>query len=71
MATFATNIIPIFKPIRAVFDAFYNAMIRLIEANPRAIKLNRLNAMSDQELAKRGIKRTEIVEHVFRGSFYL
>ena len=37
----------------------------------RADQVERLNAMSDAELARRGIARDRIVQHVFRDIFYV
>lgn len=43
----------------------------LAEANPRLQQAARLQAMSDAELAKRGIARDEIVRHVFGDLYYI
>ena len=41
----------------------------LAESNPRMRGVRALQAMSDAELARRGIRRDEIVAHVFRNTF--
>lgn len=43
--------------------ALFNA---IAEAQSRADQIERLQALSDQELAKRGLTRDRIVHHVFR-----
>ncbi len=45
-------------------------IIRIGEANPRLKLAQRLNAMSDEELAARGLKREDIGRHVFGDMFY-
>lgn len=41
-------------------------MVRVGEANSRSDQIERLSAMSDAELARRGITRDRIVQYVFR-----
>ncbi|MEN9061681.1 DUF1127 domain-containing protein [Ponticoccus litoralis] len=43
-----------------------NALVMVAEANGRVKQIEHLQSMSDAELARRGIKRDEIVYHVFR-----
>lgn len=40
--------------------------VRAIERQARTDEIRRLEAMSDRELAARGIRRDRIVHHVFR-----
>lgn len=40
-------------------------------SNSRARELERLNAMSDEQLAAQGLRREDIVRHVFRDVYYL
>ncbi len=46
-------------------------VVALATARGRAIEAERLHAMSDEKLAELGIKREDIVHHVFRDSYYL
>lgn len=50
-------------------------IVNFIEAvqrsNSRARELERLNAMSDEALAEQGLRREDIVRHVFRDVYYL
>jgi len=46
--------------------AFWNGLLKLGEAGARTKEIEYFKSMSDEELAKRGLKRDEIVLHVFR-----
>lgn len=53
----------------APFRAYGRLMVYLMENNSRVQRVERLHAMSDAELAKLGLKREDIVHHVFRGMY--
>ncbi|CUH88896.1 hypothetical protein PH5382_02840 [Phaeobacter sp. CECT 5382] len=53
------------------FVAFGNLLVAIGEANHRDQTLRGLMAQSDAELARRGLKRDELVHHVFSDSYYL
>ncbi|MCC1494910.1 DUF1127 domain-containing protein [Cognatishimia sp. F0-27] len=53
--------------LRAIGDFF--ALIT--ESNWRVREAERLQAMSDRELAQRGLRREDIGRHVFRDLFYV
>ncbi|MDV4143499.1 hypothetical protein [Shimia sp. FJ5] len=55
----------------APFNAIGKAMIRLAESNSRMQEVNYLNGLTDAELNKRGIKRSEIAHHVFKDVYYV
>lgn len=57
--------------VTAPFRVIGNAMIALGEANSRSSEMRILLSLSDDELAKRGIKREEIVHHVFKDIYYV
>ncbi|MEX5578392.1 hypothetical protein [Pseudophaeobacter sp. A-200-2] len=57
--------------LAAPFVAFGRVMIALGEANTRSQKVQRLMAMSDAELAERGLTRDKIVHHVFSDVYYI
>ncbi|QDC11618.1 DUF1127 domain-containing protein [Oceanicola sp. D3] len=57
--------------VGAGFDRVLSALVSLAEANPRMKAVSRLSAMSDEELAARGLKREDIVRHVFRDIYYV
>ncbi|QBX99770.1 DUF1127 domain-containing protein [Rhodophyticola sp. CCM32] len=47
------------------FVAFGNFMVNIMENNSRYREVEFLQALSDEDLAKRGLKRDDIVRHVF------
>ena len=55
----------------APFRAIGNFFVAIMEANARVKKVEFLNSLSDEQLAKRGLKREDIVREVFKDSFYL
>jgi hypothetical protein len=57
--------------LAAPFNAIGNALIRLAESNSRVKEANHLNGLSDAELAKRGIRRSDIAHHVFKDVYYV
>ncbi len=57
-----------FAPVWRVLAGMGNALVRLAETNPKLRELEALSALSDEELAHRGIRREEIVRRVFGGS---
>ncbi|PJE35490.1 hypothetical protein CVM52_16870 [Pseudooceanicola lipolyticus] len=60
--------------IRTTFERIWTALAQgfaaYVEARSRTAQIERLNAKSDAELAKLGIKRDEIPRYVFRDLFY-
>lgn len=61
--------------IREKVDAFFasigQGMNAYMERRSRMDQINRLEAMTDAQLAKMGIRRDRIVHHVFRDLFYV
>lgn len=57
--------------IAAGFAAIGAALVRSAENTGRMRRLERLRAMSDAELAKMGLRRDDIVRHVFRDLYYI
>lgn len=59
--------------LRAEFDGFFAAMGQgtnaYLERIARGQEVRRLGALSDAALARHGIRRDEIVPHVFRDLF--
>ncbi|MFC4216056.1 DUF1127 domain-containing protein [Pseudophaeobacter arcticus] len=53
------------------FTALGRGLVAIAENNTRYQTLNKLMALSDEELAKRGLKRDQLVHHVFSDSYYL
>lgn len=75
MATQTTNIqtpaFSLFAPIRKFFALFGQAMITAAENSSRMRRIEALEAMTDEELAARGLKRENIVRHVFQDLMYV
>jgi uncharacterized protein YjiS (DUF1127 family) len=61
--------------IREKVDAFFasigQGMNAYMERRSRMDQINNLEAKTDEELSKLGIKRDRIVQHVFRDLFYV
>ena len=53
------------------FTALGRGLVAMAENDTRYKTLTKLMAMSDEELAKRGLKRDRLAHHVFSDSFYL
>ncbi|MCE8009224.1 DUF1127 domain-containing protein [Aestuariivita sp.] len=54
-----------------IFQSIGNTLVMIAQANSRVRRVETLNAMSDAELAKQGLKREDIVRHVFGDMYYL
>jgi len=63
--------LPVLGYISRFFTAIGNGLIRMGENNSRFRQIEALQAMSDAQLAERGIKREDIVRVVFGGHFYI
>ncbi|OWU85378.1 hypothetical protein ATO6_09385 [Oceanicola sp. 22II-s10i] len=53
------------------FSAFAQGFNAYVESRSRVAQIHKLNALSDAELAKRGITRDGIPAYVFRDLFYI
>lgn len=51
--------------------ALTNFFAQISYAQSRVDKINRLLDLSDDELAKIGLKRTDIVRHVYRDTYHI
>jgi uncharacterized protein YjiS (DUF1127 family) len=75
MANYATQITaPAFDLagiLRRGASAIGRVMVAMSESNARMQAVQRLNEMSDAQLAERGLKREDIVHHVFRDTYYV
>ncbi len=68
MANTALNItapVSILSILSAPFVALGNALIAMAEASSRTEEIQLLQSLTDEELAARGLKRDDIVRHVF------
>lgn len=73
MADITTNTHAPARPfgLSSMFRKIGTALVTLSEANSRVRRAEALQALSDAELAKRGLKREDIARHVFSDMFYL
>jgi len=57
--------------LSAPFRAIVAAMEQVMNANTRVRQAEFLMGLSDEDLAKRGLRREDIVRHVYRDMFYV
>lgn len=73
MAHTATN--TSFADTKSVLSRLFASLkavaVTYVEARSRQAEISALEALSDEELAKRGIRREDIVRHVFADCVYL
>ena len=72
MAHTATHpVAPPRNPLARVAQAVWDFLVSIGEANSMVRQVNALQALSDAELAERGIKREDIARHVFSSSAWI
>ena len=71
ITTHAGHDFGIVKTLRAVAHAVAEGFALYAERNSRSAQIDRLNRLSDAELAEMGLTRDRIVFHVFRDRFYM
>jgi hypothetical protein len=54
-----------------LFTAIGHGLVRATESSSRLHRVEALQAKSDAELAQMGLKRDDIVHHVFKDLFYV
>ncbi|MBJ3764260.1 DUF1127 domain-containing protein [Maribius pontilimi] len=59
------------EAITDFFTPMGQRLVAMGENSSRYRRLERLTAMSDAELAERGVKREDIVRHVFADVYYV
>ncbi len=57
--------------IAGFFRAIGNGLVNMAEANHRVNRARTLMALSDEQLAARGMKREDVVKHVFGDIMYI
>ncbi|MGB8622957.1 MAG: DUF1127 domain-containing protein [Paracoccaceae bacterium] len=55
----------------APFAAIGRTLVRMAENNPQMKQIEKLNAISDAELERRGTTREAVVRHIFRDRYYI
>ena len=66
-----TSLAPLGHRLGAPFRAIGRVLVKIAENNDRVRKVQALHSLSDAELARRGLKRDDIVRHVYGDYFYL
>ncbi len=61
----------ILSALGGLFASIGAAMMRVAESQPKVRQVSALQALSDEELAKRGLKRSEIARYVFSDSYWV
>jgi hypothetical protein len=70
-ATTHTSGIPLFGLIGRFFSAIGNGLVRIAEANSKVKQAEALNALTDAQLAERGMKRQDIARAVFMDNYWV
>jgi len=65
VTTQAPRLATLSAQIRAVLATFAQGLGRYMESHSRVAEVERLNGLSDAELAALGLRRDRIVHHVF------
>lgn len=60
----------VFRKFSSLFSLIGAGLVFYMEQSSRLAEFNRLSEMTDDELAKRGVSRDNIVHHVFRDRFH-
>ena len=58
-------------PVSRFFSRIGEFLMSMAETNSRVRQVEALSALSDDELAQRGLKRSEIARYVFSDSYWL
>lgn len=54
-----------------LIDGLTRGLTQVVDANSRVREVERLQALSDETLAQKGLKREDIVRHVFRDLYWM
>lgn len=63
--------VSLLAPINRIMSAIGRGLVRMGENDSRMRKIDALNAMSDKELAARGIERRDIPRYVLSDYFWI
>ena len=55
----------------SIFGKIFDFLVKVGESNARVRKLERLSALSDEQLAKMGLERENLVRYVFSDFMYV
>ena len=74
MAYLTTTLARGFAPgayISRGFSRVFDAVVKIAESDPRFKRLEALSALSDEQLAARGLRRSDIVRQVLGDRLYI
>ena len=57
--------------LNRVFNGILNFLVSISTAQSRVRQIEFLCALTDEELAERGLSRQDIVRHVYRDAYYI
>lgn len=66
MAVFSTNFAPAQRPSRSLFERIDALFTTIAKARACSEEFDVLNNLSDEQLAERGMDRTDIARHLAR-----
>lgn len=61
----------VLAPINRFFAAIGDALVNMAESSSKMRQVKALSALSDEELAKRGLRRQDIARYVFADSYWV
>ncbi len=59
------------NPFAGFLNGFYSTLVRIAESNTRFAEVEKLQRLTDEELSAKGIRREDIVRHVYRDVLYI
>ena len=62
---------PIAAGLNRVFNGILNFLVSISTAQSRVRQIEFLCALTDEELAERGLSRQDIVRYVYRDAYYI
>lgn len=71
VSTISDHSTPFFGNLVRMIKSAGNAMLTAGEKDPRILQAKALMALSDSELAARGLKRSEIARYVFADRYWM
>ncbi len=71
MAHVSTSVPVKASPFSGFFEGFFSCLVHIAEANARVAQIENLQRMTDEQLAAKGLKRSDIARHVFRDILYI
>lgn len=71
MAYVSTSLSDKRTPIADFFNGLFSGLVRIAESNTRLTQVEELQKLTDEELSAKGLRRENIVRHVYRDVLYI